>query len=103
MPWTPEEARENARKGGLAKGENAKRRATMSPEERALEAIGGKLDKLSKELLDAALGEGDFEDLKKETRVAAILRAMEWRLGKPATVKPTPKDQPEQDDGLAIS
>lgn len=61
----------------------------MSPEERALEAIASRLDKLTSELLDAALGEGDFTELKPETRLTAVLRAMEWKLGKPATVKPT--------------
>lgn len=68
-----------------------------------MEAITSKLGPLTKELLNAALGEGDFaprwlespdgedrvfvQGLKPETRLTAILRALEWRLGKAPTRK----------------
>jgi hypothetical protein len=82
--WTAEEAAEMGRRSGEAR----RRKAQMSPEERAHSAIRGKLDKLLSELIDAALGEGDFEELKLETRVTALQRLLEWELGRPAAVKP---------------
>lgn len=82
--WDKESAAEAGRKSGEAR----RRAATMSPEDRALDAIGKHLGSLTKELIDAALGQGDFADLKLETRVTALQRLMEWRLGRPASVKP---------------
>lgn len=93
MPWDEESAAEAGRKSGEAR----RRKSSMTPEERALDAIGGKLGDLTTELLDAALGHGDFAELKPETRLTAILRAMEWKLGKPPTAhKPElPKEKIE--------
>lgn len=64
-PWDSERAREAAKLSHEAR----RRKKELTPEQRALEAIQGKLDKLVRELMDAALGEGDFEQLKPEIRV----------------------------------
>lgn len=88
--WDSESAAEAGRKSGEAR----RRKAEMSPEERALDAIGLKLYDLTHELIDAALGQGDFEALKLETRVTALQRLMEWRLGRPAAVKPKEEESP---------
>ena len=88
--WDSEAAAEAGRRSGEAR----RRKSEMTPEERAFDAIGKKLDALTGELIDAALGQGDFADLKLETRVTALQRLMEWRLGRPAAVKP--KDEPDQ-------
>lgn len=87
---------ESAAEAGRRSAEVRRRKAQMSPEERALDAIGQKLGRLTGELLEAALGEGDFAELKPETRLTAILRAMEWKLGKPPTAKreEAAKDEP---------
>lgn len=85
---------ESAADAGRKSGEVRRRKATMTPEERAFDAIGSRLGDLTKELMDAALGKGDFEDLKLETRVTALTRLLEWRLGRPASVKP--KEDPDQ-------
>lgn len=98
MPWDAEGAAAAGRKGA----EVRRRRATMTPEERALDSIGRRLGELTTELLAAALGEGDFEELKLDTRVAAIKTLMEWRLGKPGAVKPTQGD-PEDEAGASIT
>ena len=94
---------ESAREAGLRSAEARKRRASLSVEERAFDAIGSKLSQLTNELINAALGKGDFEDLKLETRVTALTRLLEWRLGRPASVKPE-KGEPEEEtpsgDGL---
>ena len=93
MTFDTESAKEGQRRGV----ETKKRRKTMSPEERALEAIGADLGRLANELLDAAHGKGDFEDLKPETRLSAVLRALEWKLGKAPTAKlPPPKPETQE-------
>lgn len=94
--WTSETAAEAGRRSG----EVRRRKRTMTPEERAMDAIGKHLDDLVKELVDAALGRGDFTELKLETRVTALQRLMEWRLGKPAAVKPKEEDpSPDEPSG----
>lgn len=96
---------EFAAAAGRAGAETRRRQAAMTPEERAFDAIGRNLGQLTRELIDAALGSGDFEDLKLETRVTALTRLMEWRLGRPTTAKSPPED-PETpvvpDDGNAL-
>jgi hypothetical protein len=91
MPFDPQTAREAQEASVRAR----LRRRDLTEEERALDAIGAKLGALTKELLKAAMGEEDFEDLKPETRLTAILRAMEWKLGKAPTAKLAP---PEPDN-----
>lgn len=86
---------EAAAEAGRRSGEVRRRKATMTPEERAQEAITRKLDRLVNELIDAALGEGDFGNLKLDTRVTALTRLLEWKLGRPASVKPAKEDPPE--------
>lgn len=103
MPWTKEEAIEAARKGGKQKGINAKRRAEMTPEERAMDAVRNKSDDISKELIDAAFGQGDFTELDINTRAKLLIRLMEWNVGKPATLKLDPKKEEDEPDGLSIS
>ena len=84
--WDSESAAEAGRKSG----EVRRRRRELTPEERAFDAIDAKLGDLTKELLSAALGQGDFSELKLETRVSALKTLMEWRLGKAASLKPQP-------------
>jgi len=94
---------ESAAEAGRRSGEVRRRKALMSPEDRAHDAIRGKMDKLVSELIHAALGEDDFEDLKLETRVTALQRLLEWELGRPAAVKPKEEAAPEaplSGDGL---
>jgi hypothetical protein len=92
---------ESAKAAQAASAETQRRQREMTPEQRALDAIGARLGQLTNELLEAALGRGDFAPhfegegddkvfvagLKPETRVSALIRAMEWRLGRPSTVK----------------
>jgi hypothetical protein len=104
--WTPEEAAEMARLGGLASAEARKRRATMTPKERAIEAIRDKGDRLIQELLNAALGEGDFHDLELRSRTTALMRCTDYLIGKPTTMGPletaSSDDAPPEPDGFTI-
>jgi len=92
---------EKGREAGLASAAARQRKATLSPQERAAEAIAKKTDGLVRDLLDAALGKNDFEGLKPELRLAAIKTALEYGIGKPTTrsapadgdtAPPTPED-----------
>lgn len=83
---------EAAAEAGRRSGETRRRKRELTPEQRVQDAIASKLPQLTKELLDAALGLGDFEDLKLETRVATATRLVEWRIGRPAAVKPKEDD-----------
>ena len=99
MPeWTPAEAAALASKGGKARARQLK----LSPEERAVEAVRSKAPDLMRELLAAAMGAGDFEGIKAETRVSAILRALEYGIGRPA---PAVKAKPEvvETTGLTLA
>ena len=135
MPkWTPEEAREAAARGGKAsvearrkKAEAKERRKSLTPQERAKEAINERLEDLVDELLDAALGEGDFapqvvtreveqkgrpttlklvlEGLEAKDRLAALKTALVYGLGRPpsATVGRPPEPKDEDTPGLVIN
>ena len=98
MPWTAEEAAQHASAGGKATA----RKMQKSPEERAVEACRTKAPDLMKELLAAAAGTGDFLGIKAETRVSAILRALEYGIGRPA---PAVKAKPEvvETTGLTLA
>lgn len=78
-PWDTESAAEAGRKSGEAR----RRASSMTVQERAQDAIGRKLGALTQELLNAALGEGSFSELEPKTRLQAVLRALEYGLGKP--------------------
>ena len=74
---------ERASAAGKASAEARRRRKAASPETRALELIRSSVDKLTEELLDAALGKGAFVDLKATERLKALQRALEYGLGRP--------------------
>lgn len=98
--WSPEEAREYAASGGKAK---AARQSFQrkSPEEKARELLARRAPELAEELLKAARGEDPYDELPEKDRLAALIRALEWGLGRPATRKPEkPDDRPEE--GLVI-
>ena len=111
MPWTPEEARENARKGGKARAakrkaeqEEAERKAqllaNMSDEELATEAEKQFRDAaptLAERLIEAAHGRGVFAELKASDQLGAILRCLEYGVGKP-TANPKEKPKPKEDE-----
>jgi len=71
-----------------------KRRAELSPEERAAEAARTAAPELIRELLNAALGKGDFEGLKGEDRLKALTRALEYGIGRPGVMRREDEPQP---------
>jgi hypothetical protein len=80
--------------GGLSPAEAARRshevqarKRALSPEERAAEAARTAAPELIKELLDAALGRGDFGAIKPEDRLKALTRALEYGIGRPGVAR----------------
>jgi hypothetical protein len=61
--------------------------------------------RISKELLNAALGRGDYaEQLKPRERLQAVIKALEWGIGRPIPQVPSAGELPQDDDvGLIIS
>lgn len=87
---------EMGRRGGQKSAETRRRQRDMSPDERARDAIARDVPGLINELLDAAHGRGDFEGLDQKTRLAAVVKAMEYGVGRPTVVRAAPKgDMPQ--------
>jgi hypothetical protein len=81
--------------------EAQRRKRDLSPEERAAEAARTAAPELVKELLDAALGRGDFKTIKPEDRLKALTRALEYGIGRPGVARRedgTPTDIPSAAD-----
>lgn len=114
-------AKELGSKGGKASAEARRRKAAMTPEERARDTIQQKVSSLTKELLNIALAEGDFaeseEDRKEEEgvtyvylrpavpaelRFRAITVALQYGLGKPATGKQEAKATALTEGGITL-
>ncbi len=83
------------------KSAEARARRSQSPEDRAQAAIQAKLGVLVRELLDAALGEGDFAELKPTDRLKALQTALAYGLGRPGAAKPT-DEAPEPPSAAAL-
>ena len=65
------------------------------PEEYLRQTFEAHKAQLSKELLDAALGNGDWHDLPLEKRLQALTKALEYAVGRPVQRTPPKGD----DDG----
>lgn len=94
---------ETAAEAGKASGE-ARRRLRKTPMDRAMEAAGRAAPQLLDDLLAAAKGEGVFADLPSKLRLTALMRALEYALGRPTVAAPkaTDPDVPE-DQGIRIT
>jgi hypothetical protein len=104
MPWTPDEAKANASLGGKAAAARGKARRQMPVVERARKALEDATGQAAKALVDAALGQNGFEDLDVGERLKAVLKVLDYGLGRPATNKPEEKPPAEgEQSGLALS
>lgn len=85
----PEKAREAASRSVSAR--KLRDELRKAPPDAQIEAA---TPQLVAELLDAALGRGDFRDLKAGDRLKALQTALAYGLGRPGTAKqaePTPE------------
>jgi hypothetical protein len=106
VPFTKETAREMSRRGVEARRENAARRAEMRADVRAKEILASSAEALAKELVNAALGRGEYTTLAPRERFQATLKALEWGIGRPgpaARLKEPRKERSEEPYGLRVT
>ena len=104
MPFTSDNAQEMGRRGVQARRENAGRRAALGADTRAREVLASSAEALARELLNAALGRGNYaEDLKPKDRLQAVIKALEWGVGRPIPANPPQETtQTEDDAGIEL-
>lgn len=99
MPLTPEQAREYGKIGAeVSKAVRKIRR--KDTETRAKEILQKKAPVLARELLKVALDQEAY-DIPDKLRVAAMLKALEWGIGRPVASKSSQEEQ-EQSRGIEI-
>jgi hypothetical protein len=95
-----------AREAGLKSAEARRRRAeedAKDPEAAIRRLLGGHRTELAQNLLDAALGRGDWDKLPLDKRLTALTKAMEYAVGKPTVKRDTPETEPPAPAGLTIT
>ena len=102
-PFTdPEVARAAQAKGTETKRRRAEEDA-KDPEAAIRRLLGGHRTELAQNLLDAAMGRGDWTNLPLDKRLQALTKAMEYAVGKPTTKRDTPESEPPAPAGLTIT
>lgn len=84
MPWSEEEAKRAAARSAEVRAKRAEARRDPPPARQTFEAATGAL---ALELVDAALGQGSFADLAPDKRLAALIKALEFGIGRPQQAK----------------
>jgi hypothetical protein len=104
MGFTAENAKEMGQRGVEARRQKAEERASMTADARAREVLASNAEALARELLNAALGRGDYAgELKARDRMHAVIKALEWGIGRPTPA--SPPEEPlilDEDVGLII-
>jgi hypothetical protein len=102
MPFNRENAKEMGQRGVQARRLKAEQRATFSADARAREVLASNAEALARELLNAALGRGDYAgELKPRDRMQAVIKALEWGIGRPIPASP-PEEPGIPDDNAGI-
>jgi len=87
-----EPTRVQASEGGIRSAEN--RRARRDDPEAALEAtFAAQRLRLIERLLDAAYARKNFSTLAPDKQLTAIIKALEYSVGKPLPAKATPAEE----------
>lgn len=101
-----DETPEEAGRRGAAERWRRERLKREDPEKFMREQFDSSKADLSQALLDAALGRGEWHDLPLDKRLAAITKAMEYAVGRPASQKVAPSDggspDPSDSSGLEM-
>jgi hypothetical protein len=102
--FTAENAKEMGQRGVEARRQKAEQRASMTADARAREVLASNAEALARELLNAALGRGDYAgELKGRDRMHAVIKALEWGIGRPVPASPPEEPRiPDEDVGLII-
>ena len=105
MPaWTPEEAKEAGRRGGLASAETRRNQAKLASDLRARKVFEDASPDMADELVRAARGEPPWDELPLAVRVGLVQKVLEFGIGRPgAGPKRDAKDEgPADDHGFVI-
>jgi hypothetical protein len=104
MPFNHGNASEMGRRGVQARRQKAEQRAVMSADARAREVLASNAEALARELLNAALGKGDYAgELKPRDRMQAVIKALEWGIGRPTPASPPEEPRmPDEEVGIKI-
>jgi hypothetical protein len=98
--FTPETAREAGRKGGAAgavtKKAEARVRQAVRADMKAKLKFEAAAEKLASVLIDAALGNGDFEKLEPRERAGFAVKALEYGVGRPRPEAERPPEATKQ-------
>ena len=100
---TPEEAKELGRKGGLASAAARADRAKMKSDVQAKNRFEQAADEMAELLLKAAKAQGRFKDISPDKQVAAILKSLEYGVGRPRQADPVSPEEKEEQAGLAFA
>lgn len=95
--WDSEAASAAGKKGAAVRWERY-RLQKEDPEAFLRETFEAHKSALSRELLDAALGRGEWHDLPLEKRLAALTKALEYAVGRPVQ-RSSPKDEGADQNG----
>jgi hypothetical protein len=75
---------------------------TVRADSRAREVLASHAEALAKELLNAALGKGAYGgELKPRERLQAVIKALEWGIGRPVPAAPA-EEPPSDDDEIGL-
>ena len=99
--FTKENAAEKGRIGGLAAAEKRRLRRE-EPETFVALTLEESRPQLVKALLDAALARGEWDLLPLEKRLSAVVKALEYAVGKPTAAEKETSEKAEE-VGLTIS
>jgi hypothetical protein len=106
MAFNSDNAKEMAQRAAEARKKNAESRAAVAADVRARDVLATHAEALAKELLSAALGKGDYAgQLKPKERLQAVIKALEWGIGRPIPAT-QPEERPAESDdepGIIIS
>lgn len=93
--------KEQARLGGLKSAETRKKKAELRADLRARLKFEQVAEKMAEVIIDAALGQGDFEKLDPKERAQFALKALEYGVGRPRQTDASgPPPEEKKDEGL---
>jgi hypothetical protein len=103
VAFNSENAKEMAQRAADARRKNAEWRAAVAADVRARDVLATHAEALAKELLSAALGKGDYAgELKPKERLQAVIKALEWGIGRPIPSTQREEQPAETDDEPGI-
>lgn len=98
MPWTPEQAKENARKGGLARAEKARIQRLKSVPEVAKELLENAAPQAARVLIALLDDPDDGPKLTAKEKADIAKLVLQYGIGKPHIAKPNESDPEDADE-----